>query len=58
LIPTNILLKEDSQDTLKCIKDLVKRTNAPSRMPEMKFILSKKEIRDVVSFLATLKENN
>jgi len=35
--------------------DIVKRTNAPSSMPEMRYILSKKEIRDVVSFLSTLK---
>ena len=28
------------------------------KMPDMKAILTKKEIRDVVSFLATLKENN
>ncbi len=32
------------------------RTNAPSSMPEMKYLLTKKEIRDVVSFLATLEE--
>ncbi len=35
--------------------DVAKRTNAMSSMPEMKNILSKKEIRDVVAFLATLK---
>jgi putative heme-binding domain-containing protein len=37
---------------------IVKRTDSPSSMPDMKAILTKKEIRDVVSFLATLKENN
>jgi putative membrane-bound dehydrogenase-like protein len=31
---------------------------APSSMPDMKAILSKKEIRDVVSFLATQKEDS
>ena len=37
---------------------IVKKTYSPSSMPDMKEILSKKEIRDVVSFLATLKEDS
>ncbi|MBC7826883.1 MAG: HEAT repeat domain-containing protein [Chitinophagaceae bacterium] len=37
---------------------ITKQVNAPSSMPDMKSVLSKKEIRDVVSFLAGLKEDN
>ena len=33
------------------------RTNSPSSMPDMKYILSKKEIRKVVSFLAESKDD-
>ena len=36
--------------------DVTKRTNAASSMPEMRYILDKKQIRDVVSFLATLTD--
>ncbi len=37
---------------------IAKKTYAPSSMPDMKAILSKKEIRDVVSFLAEAKEDD
>ncbi|WP_115375511.1 PVC-type heme-binding CxxCH protein [Adhaeribacter pallidiroseus] len=37
-------------------EQIAKRTNSPSSMPEMRYLLTKREIRDVVSFLATLKE--
>jgi putative heme-binding domain-containing protein len=44
------------QNTVVLKSQVTKRTNAASSMPDMKHILSKKEIRDVVSFLSTLKE--
>lgn len=52
-------LKVKIADEVKTItKDQVtKRTNAPSSMPDMKAILTKKEIRDIVSFLAEAKED-
>jgi putative heme-binding domain-containing protein len=45
------------QNTVVSKDQIEKRTNAASSMPDMKNILSKKEIRDVVSFLSTLKES-
>ena len=56
---TNTTLKVRSGDESPKIIDkdqLVKRTNGNSSMPEMRYLLNKKEIRDVVAFLATLKE--
>jgi quinoprotein glucose dehydrogenase len=50
-------LKGDREEQVIAKDQIVKRENAPSSMPDMKVILSKKEIRDVVSFLATLKED-
>jgi quinoprotein glucose dehydrogenase len=51
-----ILKIGDKADTLINKMDVRKRTNSPSSMPPMQYLLTKKEIRDVVSFLATLKE--
>ena len=49
-------VKISGQPNAVISKDQVaKRTDAPSSMPDMKNILSKKEIRDVVDFLSTLK---
>ncbi len=57
--PTSVTIKIGGQPTQVIEKSQVaKRTDSPSSMPDMKQILSKREIRDVVSFLATLKENN
>jgi putative heme-binding domain-containing protein len=46
----------DRPDTLIRKADVTKRINSTSSMPPMIYLLTKKEIRDVVSFLATLKE--
>jgi putative heme-binding domain-containing protein len=46
----------DKPDTTVLKNDVVARTNAASSMPPMRYILTKREIRDVVAFLSTLKE--
>lgn len=48
----------DQPDTAVRKDQIAKRVNSPSSMPEMKYLLTKREIRDVVSFLATLKDAN
>ena len=48
----------DRQNEVVQKSDIAKRENAPSSMPDMKAVLSKKEIRDVVAFLSGLKEDN
>ena len=57
--PKGLLMKiGDKPDTLISLKDIATRTNGVSSMPPLRFLLSKKEIRDLVSFLATLKEDD
>jgi putative heme-binding domain-containing protein len=51
-----ILKVGDKPDTVIHSTDVIKRTNDPSSMPPMRYLLTKREIRDVISFLATLKE--
>jgi quinoprotein glucose dehydrogenase len=52
-----IKLKVGSKpDTTVYKKDVVVRKDAASSMPPMRLMLTKKEIRDLVSFIATLKD--
>jgi putative heme-binding domain-containing protein len=46
----------DKPDTIVRREHIVKRTNDPSSMPPMGLLLTKREIRDLVSFLSTLKD--
>ncbi len=46
----------DKPDSLVRKTDVSNRINSPSSMPPMHLMISRKEIRDVVSYLATLKE--
>ena len=53
---SELVLKSGDEPDRTIRKDqIVKTTYAPSSMPDMKYLLTKREIRDVVSFLATLK---
>jgi putative heme-binding domain-containing protein len=48
----------DRPDTVISKRDVLKQTTAPSSMPPMRYLLSKGEIRDLMSFLSTLKEDD
>ncbi|MDQ4139250.1 MAG: HEAT repeat domain-containing protein, partial [Bacteroidota bacterium] len=54
---TTVVVKVGDQPDATIQKDqIAKRVNSPSSMPEMRYLLTKREIRDVVSFLSTMKE--
>ncbi len=55
---TTLTMKGDKQNEVIPKSQVAKRVNAASSMPDMKNVLSKKEIRDLVSFLAELKEED
>jgi putative heme-binding domain-containing protein len=55
---SSITLKSGDQKNEVIPKSqIAKRINSPSSMPDMKSVLSKKQIRDVVSFLSELKDD-
>jgi putative heme-binding domain-containing protein len=56
--PSDLILKIGDKPDTVIRKDMVaNRINGGSSMPPMGLILSKREIRDLVSFLSTLKED-
>jgi putative heme-binding domain-containing protein len=53
-----LILKTAEAEPMKIPTERIEtRTNAPSSMPEMGQIMTKREVRDVVAFLASLKED-
>ncbi len=54
---TELVLKTSEAEPLKVPKTRIsKRESLPSSMPQMGYIMSKREIRDMVEFLSTLKK--
>ncbi len=51
------IARGNQPDTIIQKEDILKRTNSPSSMPDMRHMLTEREIRDLVSYLATLKED-
>lgn len=51
-----VLKVGDRPDTVIYKTSIVKQTNAPSSMPAMRYLLTKRQIRDLMSFLVTLRE--
>jgi putative heme-binding domain-containing protein len=54
---TLLISRGSEPDTLVRVSDVLERKNAPSSMPDMKNLLSRRQIRDLVAYLATLKDN-
>jgi quinoprotein glucose dehydrogenase len=53
-----LLVKRGSEaDTLISKSDVLERKIAPSSMPDMKTLLNRRQIRDLVAYLATLKDD-
>lgn len=48
----------DKPDTVVDKTSVVRKIDSPSSMPPMQYLLTKKEIRDVISFLSRLTEEN
>lgn len=54
--PTTIAIEDARQGVQRIpVADIATRTNAPSAMPPMNVLLTPRELRDVVEFLASQK---
>ncbi|GIL21523.1 MAG: glucose dehydrogenase [Bacteroidota bacterium] len=55
---TGFVIKPGNKaDTLIAKTDVAKRIDSPSSMPPMQYLLTKREMRDIISFLASLNED-
>jgi quinoprotein glucose dehydrogenase len=52
---THVVVDPGSGDQRVAKSDIAQRTNGPSAMPSMATLLSRREIRDVVEYLSTLR---